>query len=78
MYLRSNSLKGTYNRYQQHQVKSLVNKIPNERKEALLEEIKARVCLLGVSNSSALKSALKHLEPKKPKKEKGSKNKQPK
>lgn len=60
-----NGLKGTYYRYQSRQVKELCNQIPEERKESLLEEIKTKAFIIGCSNQSSLKNAIKHLTPEK-------------
>lgn len=57
---RQNGVKD-YQRYQRNKVKSIVQQIPEERRKSLLEEVKARAALLGVSNRGALKSAIKYL-----------------
>lgn len=61
---RKNGLKGSYQSYQSRQVKSLCSQIPEERKEELLAEIKARAYLFGFQNHPALKNAIKSLEVK--------------
>ena len=58
---RSNGLKGSYQTYRRNQVKGIIQKIPEERRQALLEMVKARAALLGVSNQGALKSAIRYL-----------------
>jgi len=63
-------LKGNYHRYQSRAVKKLCNQIPKERKENLLNEIKARATISGLNNPSALRSAIKHLKTKEPNGEK--------
>ena len=59
-----NGLKGSYQHYQLRQLKSLCNQIPEERKEELLGEIKARAFLLGANNQTALNNTIKHLTEK--------------
>ena len=57
----TNRLEGSYAKYQQRQVKSLVEQISKEQRAQVLETIKARAAILGAQNELALKSALKHL-----------------
>lgn len=57
----TNCLRGKFSNLQAREVRELAREIPEERREGLLEEIKARAMLNGIANRRAYKMALRSL-----------------
>lgn len=57
-----NALQGNWKKYLPRLIKQWSGDIPEERRESLLEEIKAKANLFGCKDECALKAALMHLK----------------